>query len=65
MGAFVGIEYRVQPRLEEFWGADCGDLFGLDSVGIVDRYGLCWIVLALKRICLDCVPMSCSFSAEE
>ena len=64
MGAFVGIEYRVQPRLREFWGADRGDLFGVDSVGIDDRCGLGWIELALKRICLDCVPMSCLFSAE-
>ena len=37
----------------------------MDSVGIVDRCGLCWIGLALKRIFLDCVPMSCLFSAEE
>ena len=35
-------EYRVQPQLKENWCADYGDLFGLDSVGMM------WVVL-------DCV----------
>lgn len=64
MGAFVGIEYRVQPRLKELWGTGRGDLFGVDPVGIVDRCGLCWNVLALERVYLEIVPMNCLFSAE-
>ena len=43
MGAFFGIEYRVQPRFKELWGAGRGELFGVDSVGIdVGSVGLCY-----------------------